>query len=345
MHLTLAARTVVEQRLVHLQRVRRHVTIDGDTHPSGTDLFDQEILRRTASDLNYYHGRPVTGDELLREMDQAGVDMALSWQNPAVTRYGSDIKENFRSLEAANRYISRFSGEHPTRIIPAGWTDPKALGVAGAIDLVRLCVEEFGFPVVKMNPAQNRYRIDSREVTEVLDAIVALGAVPAFHFGSDSEFTPADGLEAIAARHPEHPVIAVHMGGGGGHYVEADPLYIAARELGLKRPNIFYILSAKRDTHIESALITYLLAGEPFSRNIAVGSDIPYGRITWNFGGYRGLFAALKDSERHNDARVRNHPGLFTDAAVQNFMGGNLADLIIRSDQRLLNLSSGGIAQ
>jgi predicted TIM-barrel fold metal-dependent hydrolase len=345
MHLTLAARTVVEQRLAHLQGVRQHVTIDGDTHPSGADLFDREILRRTASDLNYYHGRPVTGDELLREMDQAGVDMALSWQNPAVTRYGSDIEENYRSLEAANRYISRFSGQHPTRIIPAGWTDPKALGVSGAIDLVRLCVEEFGFPVVKMNPAQNRYRIDSGEVTEVLDAIVALGAVPAFHFGSDSEYTPADGLEAIAARHPEHPVIAVHMGGGGGHYVEADPLYIAARELGLKRPNIFYILSAKRDTHIESALITYLLAGEPFSRNIAVGSDIPYGRITWNFGGYRGLFAALRDSERHNDVRVRNHPGLFTDAAIQNFMGGNLADLIIRSDQGRLNLSSGRAAR
>jgi hypothetical protein len=51
-------------------------------------------------------------------MDQAGVDMALSWQNPAVTRYGSDIEENYRSLEAANRYISRFSGQHPTRIIP-----------------------------------------------------------------------------------------------------------------------------------------------------------------------------------------------------------------------------------
>jgi hypothetical protein len=41
MHLTLAARTVVEQRLAHLQRVRQHVTIDGDTHPSGADLFDR----------------------------------------------------------------------------------------------------------------------------------------------------------------------------------------------------------------------------------------------------------------------------------------------------------------
>src|SRR3546814_29309 len=195
--------------------------------------------------------------------------------------------------------------------------------------MVRLCVEEWGFPVVKMNPAQNAYPIDSDMVLEVVDRIVSLGAVPAFHFGSDTSFTPAEGLERVALRHPDHPLIAVHMGGGGGHYVEADRTYLAARDIGLRRPNIFYILSAKRDTHIESDLTTYALAGEPYRRNLAVASDVPYGRIAWNFGGFRGLFASLADGGAHNDPRLRANPGLFDRTTVPGFMGGNLAALAI----------------
>jgi predicted TIM-barrel fold metal-dependent hydrolase len=269
-------------------------------------------------------------------MDAAGVDMALSWQNPAVLEYGDDPATNHERLSAANRYILDLATRYPDRIIPAGWTDPKALGVEGAIVLARRCVREWGFPVVKMNPAQNGFPIDSPVVLEVVDAVVAEGAVPAFHFGGDTEFTPAEGLERVAERHPEHPVIAVHMGGGGSHYVHGEPLYLASRALGLRRPNIFYILSAKRDTHIESDVVSYRLAGPPFSRNLAVASDAPYGKVAWNFGGYRGMFAAMRDGARHTDPRLRDRPGLLDDEAVQDLMGRNLADLVIATDRRLL---------
>src|SRR3546814_21048322 len=106
--------------------------------------------------------------------------------------------------------------------------------------MVRLCVEEWGFPVVKMNPAQNAYPIDSDMVLEVVDRIVSLGAVPAFHFGSATSFTQAEGLERVALRHPYHTLIAVHMGGGVGHSFETDRTYMAARELWLPRPNTYY---------------------------------------------------------------------------------------------------------
>src|SRR5690606_1246334 len=127
---------------------------------------------------------------------------------------------------------------HPTRVIPAGWTDPKALGLTRAIELARSCVEIRGMAVVKMNPAQNEYAIDDPRVLEVVDEIVALGAIPAFHFGSDTPHTPPGGLAVVAERHPQHPLIAVHMGGGGGHFVEAEETYQAARRLGLTHPNI-----------------------------------------------------------------------------------------------------------
>lgn len=336
MRLSERARRVISRRLRHLETVRDRIVIDSDAHPSSPNLLPADVRKRLAQDPNYYHGRPITGPELIAEMDQAGVNMALCWQNPAVLPYGTDPSANTEALAAANRYIADLADLHPTRILPAGWTDPKALGVDLAIQLAVTCVQAWGFPIIKMNPAQNGFQIDDARVLQVLDEIVRMGAVPAFHFGADTTFTPAEGLEAVAARHPDHPVIAVHMGGGGGHFVNSDPLYIAARELGLRRPNIFYVLSAKRDTYIESALITYQAAGPPFSRNIAVASDVPYGRISWNFGGYAALFAALRNGAAHNDPRLRAHPDLFDGEAERNFLGRNIADLIIATDHRLL---------
>ena len=333
MALSTQARRVVERRLQHLDRVRDTVTIDADTHPTDPAVA-RSVWGDRLDDPNYFHGKPISGDALLAEMSLADVDMALSWSNPSCIPYGDDPDRNHEMLFAANAYISALADRHPDRIIPAGWADPKATGTRNAIRQVKACVEDWGFPIVKMNPAQNAYPIDSDIVIEVVDAIVAHGAVPAFHFGADTEFTPASGFETIARRHPDHPIIGVHMGGGGGHFVQSDALYLDARALGLRCPNIFYVLSAKRDTHIESALVTYRAAGPPYSRNIAVASDAPYGRIAWNFGGYRGLFAAMRDG--HGDPRLKDRPDLMDHEARQDFMGRNIADLVIGIDRSLL---------
>ena len=90
---------------------------------------------------------------------------------------------------------------------------------------------------------------------------------------------------------------------------------------------------------MESDLITYRFAGAPFAHNVAVASDAPYGRISWNFGGFKVMFATLQDGAAHGDPRLRASPGLFDDAAVQDFMGRNLANLVIRTDLRLLHSS------
>lgn len=323
-----------------LRRNASRLVIDGDVHPTGRDELPAGIRDHIDTDANYYHGRPLLTEQLLARMDQAGIDMSMCWQNPAVLLYGSDQDENARKLAAANEHISLLGKEYPERVIPAGWTDPKALGVERAIKLARRCVEEFAMPVVKMNPAQNQYPIDSDEVAEVVDAIVALGAVPAFHFGSDTPYTPAEGLARIAQRNPDSPVIGVHMGGGGGHFVEAEPIYQAARRIGLENPNIFFVVSAKRDTHLESALITYAAAGEPFSRNLAAGSDAPYSGMVWNYGAFRALFATLRDGRTHGDARLAARPDLFDDEMISGFMGGNLARLVAEASERILERSA-----
>lgn len=132
---------------------------------------------------------------------------------PAVTAYGDSKRDNYASLLAANTYIADSSVNYPTKIIPAGWTDPKALGLELASDMVKQCIEQFRFPIVKLNPAQNEYPIDSDEVIKIVEIIVSYGAIPAFHYGADTEYTSAEGLEHIASHFNNTPLIAVHMGG------------------------------------------------------------------------------------------------------------------------------------
>lgn len=327
-----------------LETIQNHATIDMDVHVTDVSAISGELRQRYESTPNYYHGRPIAAEEVLAEMGLADVDMALIWQNPAATAYCGNPDHDYEALSAANRYVDEVAYEHPERFIPAGWTDPKALGLGGALRLIDVMVEEWGFPIVKLNPAQNRFPIDSEPVCAVVDRIVSLGAVPAFHFGADTAFTPADGLERLARRHPESPILAVHMGGGGAAYPEADALYLAARELGLRCPNVRFIFSAKRDTHIESDLITYQLAGAPCCEHLFFGSDAPYGRMTWNFGGARAMLRSLEDSTRHPDPRVRAHPGLFHAGTAQNYLGRNAAVFLRECCLRLLTHQVGADA-
>jgi predicted TIM-barrel fold metal-dependent hydrolase len=240
----------------------------------------------------------------------------------------------------ANRYIFDVSRKYPQLFIPAGWTDPRALGVENALKVVDICLFEYGFPIIKMNPAQNAYPITSDEVSIVTERITSNGAVTAFHFGADTKFTPASGLETVAQKFPESYFLAVHMGGGGAGYLEAESLYLETREMGLRNPNIHFIMSAKRDAHIESDLIVFQQAGEPYCRNISFGSDAPYGRMSWNFGGFRTMLKSLQDAENHTDPRIRDREVVFTNEALQRYMGGNFADFILKTYREIYRIHS-----
>ncbi len=315
----------------YLAQNQDRLVIDADAHATDLERMPPVLRERYLSNAEYYHGRPVSAEDLLAEMEMASVDMALIWQNPSSTGYTSEAAENAARLLEANRYVWDAARRFEFRFIPAGWTDPKACGLDGALRIAETCVREFGFSIVKMNPAQNRYPIDSPEVVAVVDRIVELGAVPAFHFGADTPFTPAEGLRAVARRHPDRPVLAVHMGGGGAAYEQAEPLYQQARRLGLDQPNIHYAISAKRDTHIESDFVAYQAIGEPFSRHLFCGSDAPYGRMTWHFGGYRALLQSLASAR----------PTLFSGEAVQGYLGGNLARFAAANIRHVLEVNAG----
>lgn len=321
------ARQRLQARISYLQSAGSLV-IDADTHPSDLSQLPAEIAARMRESPNYFHGKPISAEQLIAEMDLAKVDGALCWQNPAATAYGDDEQENFEALLAANAYIYDAAGRYPTRIYPAGWTDPKALGLERALRLIDNCVDDFGFPIVKLNPAQNGYPIDSPPVLACVDRIVERGAVPAFHYGADTPYTPPEGFAVIARRHPDKSVIGVHMGGGGAGYVEGERHAQQSRRLLHELPNIFFIESAKRDTHIESDLIDATFEDGDAWRRIAVASDAPYGRVAWNFGGYRLMLETLS-SDTHADPRIQAQPDRLDAIKKAAFLGCNAQKFIL----------------
>lgn len=320
-----------------IQSRKDDLVIDTDTHITDPQLIGVQIKKKLEAFTGYFQGMPISAEQLINEMDLNGVDMSLTWQNPACIDYGKNQKVNYRKLMKANEYIFKASRKYPDRFIPAGWTDPKALGLDLAKKGVEKLVREFGFSIIKMNPAQNEFFLDSPVVFDIIDTIISHRAIPAFHIGSDTVYTPVKALEKIAAHYPDTPIIAVHMGGGGAGYMEAEENYHQIRSLGLKYKNLKFPLSAKRDTHIESDLISFQIAGEPFKKNLFYASDAPYGKISWNLGGFKGLLSNLRSKDYLADKRLLEFPGLFDFQSEKQIMGGNFAEFIIALYDNMLS--------
>lgn len=208
-------------------------------------------------------------DELLRRMDRAGVEKALTWLQPPYLRH----------IDDANRYVYEAARAHPDRILPFGWADPN-LGIEKAKDTIRRCVEDYGFYGVKLNGAQNSFYIDDPTLSlPLVDAIAAAGKPIAFHIGTDAfEFTHPFRLGKLAVRYPQTRFLMVHMGGVGF----AD-LSNAAIEVMAQSPNITAIGSAVRAPHILKAIKAVGAA------RVCFGSDTPFELMHVELAKYRAL--------------------------------------------------------
>jgi len=201
-------------------------------------------------------GNSIGTDELLARMDRAGVDRALTWLQPPY----------LREINEANAYVAQAVKDHPDRILGFGWADPN-LGVEKAKNTVRRCVEEYGFSGVKLNGAQNSYYIDDPELSlPVIDEIARHDTILAFHVGADAfDRTHPFRVARIARRHPELPILVVHMGGVGHR-----DLTNAVIEFAGQCANLTLIGSAVRTGAILKAVRT--LGAD----RVCFGSDTPF---------------------------------------------------------------------
>jgi predicted TIM-barrel fold metal-dependent hydrolase len=232
----------------------------------------------------------ITFEELLRRMDRAGVDKAVTWLRPP---YG-------REIDRANAYVHDAMKAHPDRILGFGWADPN-LGVEKARETARRCIEQYGFYGVKLNGAQNSFFIDAPDLSlPVIEEIAQTGRLLAFHVGADApEHTHPFRVAKIARRYPDLPILCVHMGGVGHHDLSASMI-----EFARECPNLHLIGSAVREIPILNAIRA--LGAE----RVSFGSDTPFALMHVRLAMYR----ALLEEE-------------FTDRQRAAVLGGNIARL------------------
>lgn len=231
-------------------------------------------------------GNSIQVDELLRIMDRAGVDKAVTWLQPPYLRH----------IAEANAYVWSAMRSHPDRILGFGWVDPH-LGMQEARDTVKRCIDEYGFYGVKMNGAQNAFYIDDPVLSlPIIQEIASTGKLLAFHIGTDAyEFTHPFRLGKIAQQFPKLQILAVHMGGVGFH-----DLSDAAIEIAQHYPNITLIGSAVRSKPILKAV---LVLG---SSRVCFGSDTPFELMHVELAKYRALFDGTVSREDQANIFARN---------------------------------------
>ncbi|MDF1512888.1 MAG: amidohydrolase family protein [Anaerolineae bacterium] len=201
-------------------------------------------------------GGEFTLDAQLARMERAGIDKALTWLKPDYTGTG---------IEGHNRYVYDAVQQYPDRLLGFGWADP-TVSVEHAIQMVKVCTEDYGFYGVKLNGAQNNYRIDDIElVMPVVDAVAQTGKVLALHIGPDAyENTHPLRAEKIAKRYPDMPILMVHMG------MTDEEMTAVVVEVAQLCPNMFLIGSATNDKFVLQAI--HALGAD----RVCFGSDAPF---------------------------------------------------------------------
>jgi len=197
-------------------------------------------------------------EEHLKRMERARVDKTVTWLKPDYA--GEEI-------EGHNRYVYDAMQKYPDKILGFGWADP-TVSVEHAKKMVKVCTEEYGLYGVKMNGAQNNYRIDDPKLAlPVAEEIARTGKILAFHIGPDEyENTHPLRAERVARLYPGMPILMVHMG------MTNWDMNRAVVEVAGRCPNMFLVGSATDDRAILYAIKT--LGAE----RVLFGTDAPFRR-------------------------------------------------------------------
>lgn len=122
----------------------------------------------------------------------------------------------------------------PERVIPLYWINAN-LGQAACDDLEHY-LRDVGFAGVKMQPLFDAFTADSPLVDPIME-IAKQYRKPVFIHCGHPPFSLPWQIGLLAERHPEVPIVMVHMGHGHGVYIDA------SITMARKFPNLFLEVS------------------------------------------------------------------------------------------------------
>jgi predicted TIM-barrel fold metal-dependent hydrolase len=198
-------------------------------------------------------------EDILADMDQAGVDMSILVAVDAETTYHYRVP-NELVAEAVRRY--------PRRFIGFAGVDP-GKGVL-AVDEVRRCVEELGLKGVKfvshlheMAPNDPRMYPILREAERLkIPALFHTGVH--FHTGARLKYCRPEFLDDIAIDFPDLKIIAAHFG---------FPWFYEALAVVQKNANLYFNIAGWAPRHIPEYVVKIM--DGPLADRSLLGSDFP----------------------------------------------------------------------
>ncbi|MBQ3893498.1 MAG: amidohydrolase family protein [Desulfovibrio sp.] len=122
----------------------------------------------------------------------------------------------------------------PERIAPLCWVNAN-LG-QDAYDMLEHYLRDEGFAGVKMQPLFDAFTADSPAVDPIIDIARACGRPVFIHCGHPPFSLPWQ-IGLLAERHPDVPMVMIHMGHGHGVYIEG------SINMALKYDNLFLEVS------------------------------------------------------------------------------------------------------
>ncbi len=174
--------------------------------------------------------KEIKAEELLKEMDAAGIDIAVIHCYP-------EYIDNQSVEEAVKKYPDRFIGLYTVN----PWNADAAAEFEDA-------VKNRGFKGLYMHPLRHGYMLCEHQVFYPLLDVCKKYAVPAMIYGAAEVFSAPIFFDAIAADYPEVNIIMERM---GLQYDNA-----SAVQIGKKYPNVYIETSSSMDFNTHRAIKT-----------------------------------------------------------------------------------------
>jgi len=145
-----------------------------------------------------YDGTSQTVDELLVRMDELNIEMALA----------CPFKPLAYKLEQANKDLAGAIETHKDRLLGAARVDPWQ---PNAAELLDWAVEALGFRALFINPWEENFRVDFRQLDELM-AVAAEKMLPVLVASGYPWLSEASQVCKLASRWPGVPIVMTNGG-------------------------------------------------------------------------------------------------------------------------------------
>ena len=244
---------------------------------------------------------PTTTDQLLDEMDEAGVERAvILGQDTHATRNPA-----FRNYTLKNDDLAAIAQRSHDRLVPFAGIDPNS--GKEAVRELRRAVARLGMRGLKIHGSANSVHLnDARLMFPIYEYCQEAGLPVLFHTGTtglgdtEMKYSKTELVDEVCQRFPDLRVVMAHFGW---------PWTDVAIAIALRNPNVFIDVSGWKPRYIPESVLPYL--NGILQDRFLFGTDYPM----------------LRQKEWLRDFRANLSPRLKPDV-VEKLLSGNAKRLL-----------------